>query len=315
MLERIKQQVVDRLGVTRLAAQADRLDAEVGALRSVQADLLAEAERRQADLDRLTDQVRYLVSWSRIHMASAWAASIPLLHQPEISIVLPTRDRSALLRSAIESVRAQTYPNWRLIVVDDGSTDATGQVLADCADERLSVVRTDGIGAAAARNRGLELASGDLVAFLDDDNVMAPGWLRAVAEYTGRVPDCELLYGAQIRESEPGEVELHGERSVGGLHLLFVDPFDRRRLADHNYVDLGAIVVRRDHPELRFDESLDIFIDWELIARLTASTAPHPLPVVAGLYRTGAERRITGSPHRSRRFAEMQQRLAALIRE
>lgn len=226
--------------------------------------------------------------------------------------MLATKNRATLLEAAIESVLAQTYPHWQLVVVDDGSADDTARLLDGQRDPRLTALRTEGLGAAAARNRGLGAATGDYVAFLDDDNVMTPGWLRAVAEYTGRHPECDVLYGAQIREIEPGESELHGERAVAGLHLLFVEPFEQHRMREHNFIDLGSLAVRRSHPELRFDERLDVYIDWELIVRLTLTTAPHPVPVIASLYRAGAAGRISTTPLKSQRLAELQHRFAQL---
>lgn len=308
MFERFKRGVVDRLGISRVAGQADRLDAEIGALQMVRDDLLQEVGQLRADITDLEPAA----TWARINTMTAWSAGVPLRHEPTISIVMATRNRAALLRRAIDSAATQSYPNWQLVVVDDGSTDDTPTVLAELGDDRIVTSRTDGLGAAAARNHGLRLATGDYVAFLDDDNAMAPGWLRAVAEYTGRRPDCELLYGAQIREVEPGEEHTPDGRRADGLRVLFVDPFDAERLTDHNYVDLGAIVVRHGHPELRFDEQLDIFIDWELFVRLSRATPPHPVPVIASLYRTGAPGRITSSAHREERLDAMRRRFASV---
>ena len=319
MLQAAKRFIIDRLGINRVAGHADQLQAEVDDLRHVQAQLLAEATRLRAELaDRSVrlaaaeDRIDLAGGWTRLQTATAWSESIPLRHQPTISIVLPTRNRASLLGEAIESVRSQTYPHWQLVVIDDGSTDDTARLLDDHSDARVTTQRTEGLGAAAARNRGLALATGDYVAFLDDDNVMAPGWLRAVVDYTGRHPECDVLYGAQVREIEPGETELHGDRAVAGLHLLFVDPFDQHRMLEHNFIDLGSLAVRRSHPELHFDERLDVFIDWELIVRLTLTTAPHPVPVIASLYRAGASGRISATPLKSQRLAELQQRFAQL---
>ncbi|HEY5663123.1 MAG TPA: glycosyltransferase family A protein [Ilumatobacter sp.] len=312
MFETVKQRIIDRLGVSRIAGQADRLDAEVGGLRTTQAALLDEAGALRHELSELTRRVGAAeadAAWGRLATASAWSQAAPLRHTPTISVVLATRDRAALLPAAVESVLAQSYPHWQLVVADDGSTDGTAELLAGYDDPRVVVRRTEGVGAAAARNVALDGATGDYVTFLDDDNVMAAGWLRAVAEYTGRHPSCELLYGAQIREVEPGETAPW--HSVAGLQLLFVEPYDDRRMRLDNYIDLGVVAVRRTLPGLRFDETLDVFIDWELIVRLAATTPPQSLPVIASIYRTGAAGRITASPHKEQRLAELRRRFAA----
>lgn len=325
MVRRLKAWIVDRLGVDAIAARADHLQSEVRALHAVQDDLLREAASLRADLSATSAlasssemQARAAAAWAEIGQASAWAGVAPLRHEPLISVVMATRNRSALLRRAIGSVAAQSYANWELLAVDDASTDDTADVLADAAehDERIVVLRADGGGAGAARNRGLAAATGDYVAFIDDDNVMAPGWLRAVAEYTGRVPECDVLYGAQLRETEPDEIDPgrvdHG--AAGGLrelHLLFVSPYHHDRMCTDNFVDLGALAVRRSHPELRFDESLEVYIDWEMIVRLATATPPHPLPVIASCYSTTATDRITATVDRPLRLAELRERFAA----
>lgn len=101
---------------------------------------------------------------------------------PEVSIVLPAWNAAATLDEAIASVQAQDGPDWELIVVDDGSTDATGRIAATAArrDGRIRVVRL-GVrgGAAAARNQGLIMARARRVAFLDADDLWLPGKLSA----------------------------------------------------------------------------------------------------------------------------------------
>lgn len=282
LVRRSKQRILDRLGIARLAETTNDLEAAV-----------ADSERRLDELARRVDGVgRALdhdrgrldaaladhVQRLRIVEHTAWSATAPLRHEPTIGVVLATRDRAALVPVAIESVRAQTYPNWHLVVVDDGSTDATPTALRHLAehDERITVERTDGVGAAAARNVGLARVRGELVAFLDDDNVLHPGWLRAIAEYTGRAGHTDALFGAQLREDPLGDTPVP--------RMWFTPTITVDDLRRDNAIDLGALAVRRDHPELHFDESLDRYIDWEMIVRIAASTGLDPLPVVSSCY-------------------------------
>src|SRR3990167_7566972 len=88
-----------------------------------------------------------------------------------ISVILPTYNREKLLREAIESVKKQTFADWELIVVDDGSTDATRDILKDyCAkDLRIKMLRGNHGGAAAARNLGMRAASGNHIAFRSEE--------------------------------------------------------------------------------------------------------------------------------------------------
>lgn len=90
-----------------------------------------------------------------------------------VSIVVPTRDRCALLRETLASVRDQTVADWELIVVDEASTDGTAAYLASLRDPRIRHARHDEArGVSAARNTGLSMATGELVMFVDDDDLL-----------------------------------------------------------------------------------------------------------------------------------------------
>jgi glycosyltransferase involved in cell wall biosynthesis len=227
-----------------------------------------------------------------------WIRVVDVPEDLLISVITPTRNRSGLLRRAMSSVAAQRYPRWEHIVVNDGSEDDTESVLSSAGDQRVRPVRGQGGGASSARNLGLEAARGDLIAYLDDDNVMHPEWLRAAVWALGeRGPDASVAYGARIVE-EVGVIGPGGDRELSAPMQL--EPFDRERLRLGNYIDLGTIVHRRGVPEARFDEELPVLHDWDLIIRLTAEEEPLLLPAVAVLYGTGAPDRLTGSDRRFR---------------
>lgn len=92
---------------------------------------------------------------------------------PLVSVIVPTYNRARLLRETVDSVLAQTYPCIELIVVDDGSTDETPRVLAEYGD-RIVAIRKTNAGGTAARNTGLQAASGDYVNFVDHDDLLLP---------------------------------------------------------------------------------------------------------------------------------------------
>ncbi len=147
-------------------------------------------------------------------------------------------------------------------------------------------------GVGAARNTGLSAARGEYVCYLDDDNVMRPLWLKAVAWAVKRQPDIELLYGARL-----ADVDAPGEDNPTGLPFLHFETFDRARLEVGNFIDLGVFAHQRNLPEAIFDESLEALSDWDLLLRMTAERTPLPLPVVASLYTTNAPGRISRSGH------------------
>ena len=94
-----------------------------------------------------------------------------------VTVIMPSYNAAPYIETAVRSVMAQTYPHWRLLVLDDASADATCAIVQGLCheDSRITLVRNgENLGVAKSRNRGLELAQGDCVAFLDSDDVWHP---------------------------------------------------------------------------------------------------------------------------------------------
>ena len=167
MIERLKSYVVERLGINRLAEEIARVGIRVdvlnGEFRAAQ-ERIASMEAQLVDLRNRQDDLRRR---DRIVSMTTWSAGAPLRHRPLISVVMATRNRAELLVDALDSVVGQSYDRWELVVVDDGSEDATSDVVSERAatDQRIRLQVTEGVGAAAARNVGIQAATGDYVAF------------------------------------------------------------------------------------------------------------------------------------------------------
>lgn len=98
---------------------------------------------------------------------------------PKVSVVIPTRDRAEYIEESIESVLRQTFSDYEIIVVDDGSTDGTRQLLARYIENKtIRYERQDALGVSVARNRGARLARGAFIAFLDSDDLFLPSKLE-----------------------------------------------------------------------------------------------------------------------------------------
>ncbi len=174
-----------------------------------------------------------------------------------VSVIMPTYNRGPLIGEAMDSVLAQTHDAWELIIIDDGSTDDTADVVARLASrcDRIRLVRTDHGGPARARNRGLELATGRFCAYLDSDNTWTPRFLETMVGMlieTGH--NCG--YAALARQIKGETVEIVSA------------PFDWDRCRTSNLVDLNVLVHRSDLLEARFDESLGRNEDWDLVLRI-----------------------------------------------
>jgi len=116
---------------------------------------------------------------------------------PTVSAVITTFDRASMVVEAVESVLSQTYRNIEVIVVDDGSTDGTDLALSRFGD-RIRYFRQENSGPSAARNRGIELASGEFVAFLDSDDLWTPEKIGRQVNFMLENPDFPLCYTDEI---------------------------------------------------------------------------------------------------------------------
>ena len=296
MRERIRSRLRRAAGIEALEAELAQARADLARLeheaRARERSATAEAGERGEWQARIAGRLETLELRAQVPVVMATAARAALAREPLVSVVMPTRNRAAALSRAIESVIAQTYRSWELIVVDDGGTDDTGGVLESIADERVRPLRREHAGLGAARNAGLEAARGELIAYLDDDNLMDPGWIRTVAWGFERRPDAVVLYGGYVID----DVERLNQPEGGGPPGLVLNPFSRERLADANPADISAVAHRAGIDGARFDERLAHLGDWELLARLTSGRDPFVVPAIACYYGTGSPDRLSLTP-------------------
>ncbi len=160
---------------------------------------------------------------------------------PEISVVIPTFNRAHYLAGTLASVFLQDYQDWELIVVDDGSTDGTPELLKTYGS-RIRIVRQSNRGSGAARNAGIAVAKGTYVSFLDSDDRWFPWSLRVIHEMIRNHNNPALVAGF-IREFRD-EAELANVM----LEPLRAEVFDDYLSACHHgyYVGSGAATIRRD---------------------------------------------------------------------
>lgn len=188
--------------------------------------------------------------------------------RPTVSIVMPTFNRGHLIAEAIKSVQHQSYQHWELIICNDGSTDSTEAVVGDFQDDRIRCLSLPHRGAAAARNAGLEAAHGEILAYLDTDNVWHPRFLETCVAALTDSPGRFSVYTSYIDiEHRSGTWKLNKAVSL---------PFDYTALESRNFIDLNTFVHRRVLYELfgGFDEHLSRQQDWNLILKYTYPSPP-----------------------------------------
>src|SRR5689334_4331637 len=101
------------------------------------------------------------------------SAIMPENNAPLVSIVMPAYNRANFIIETIDSIQKQTYSNWELIIVDDGSTDRTSEIIMNIEDKRIRYYKEQHRGMEDARNFGLEKARGEFIGFMDSDDLWA----------------------------------------------------------------------------------------------------------------------------------------------
>ncbi len=124
---------------------------------------------------------------------------------PTVSVVIPTYNRADFILDAIESVFLQTFSDYEIIVIDDGSVDATSEVLQPLiADDKIRYVFQENQGVSAARNHGIRLSKGKYIAFLDSDDLWHPNKLEALVDVLDVNPSIALVQHSFHRVTEDG---------------------------------------------------------------------------------------------------------------
>lgn len=123
-----------------------------------------------------------------------------------VSVIIPCYNRAHIVGDTIESVLAQTYGNFEALVIDDGSTDDTREVVSSYTDPRVRYIHRENGGLSAARNSGLGAASGEFLAFLDSDDIWHPWKLAAQIEIFRRHPEAGLIWSDMSTFANVGEV-------------------------------------------------------------------------------------------------------------
>jgi glycosyltransferase involved in cell wall biosynthesis len=198
---------------------------------------------------------------------------------PTVSVVIPTRNRRQMLARTLRTVLVQRDTDLEVLVVDEGSTDGTVDLLRELGDPRVRVLRNEAPqGVAAARNRGLLEAAGTWVALLDDDDLWSPDKLRGQLDAADRAGAAWAYAGAVAVDDALAVVRAYPSPAPAEV---------RDGLPLRNMVPAGAsnVVLRRDLLDEvgRFDEALRHMADWDLWIRLGRAGAPahDPRPLVA----------------------------------
>lgn len=189
---------------------------------------------------------------------------------PRIAVIIPAYNRASVIARAIDSVVAQDFEDFELIVVDDGSTDDTAEVVRSFGDPRRKLVELGhNRGSNAARNAGIHEASAPLLAFLDSDDAYLPHKLSTVIGEFERNPELEVLVDSFVKHNSPTARRKRVERR--NPRVDSTEEFARCLFARELWKSTSAITVTRA-AALRaglFDEGVSRRQDMEFLIRLT----------------------------------------------
>ena len=215
--------------------------------------------------------------------------SIAAASQPLVSVIIPTFNRAWCLKEAIDSVLTQTYKNYELIVVDDGSTDKTKGLLSQC--KGITVLYQENQGVSAARNRGIASSKGELIAFLDSDDLWQPEKLATQVAYFGQHHDAMICQTEEIwirngrrifpKKKHKKESGYFFERS---LELCLVSP--------------SAVMMKRQlfNDVGLFDENLPACEDYDLWLRVGAHLPIYLIDEALIIKRGGHADQLSSNP-------------------
>jgi len=184
-----------------------------------------------------------------------------------ISIIIPTYNREKYIAQAIDSVLSQDYPNKEIIVVDDGSTDNTREIVAKY-DSQVKYIHKENSGVALTRNLGVASASGDLIAWLDSDDYYLSGKLSVQAKYLDEHPEADIVF-TKYENFVEGEVtpeiaERLFSESENRYHmaasLARCSLFDEIGNYDEKY-KIGSDADWIFRAKIVYDKNLDHYID------------------------------------------------------
>jgi glycosyltransferase involved in cell wall biosynthesis len=191
---------------------------------------------------------------------------------PQVTVILPTWNRAQWLRTSIESVLSQTYRDFELIVVDDGSTDCTNEILDTFAGKIKTIVLPQNLGVSAARNAAIKQSDGEWIAFLDSDDFWHAEKLEKQTEQTRLRPEYHIHFTDEIwirNGTRVNPKKKHQKREgwifQPSLALCLMAP--------------STVMLRRELMENHglFDESLPACEDYDMWLRLTAY---HPVALL-----------------------------------
>lgn len=184
---------------------------------------------------------------------------------PKVSIVIPAYNAMSYLPETLENVLKQTFDDFEVIVINDGSSDETEQYVFQIKDPRIKLIYQENQGLAGARNTGIAHAEGEYITFLDADDLWEPTKLEKQVQVLEENPEVGLVYTWVVLINEKGE-------STGRVFKNYAEGNVWEKLTEHNIIECGSVAMVRRHCFETcgvFDRNLRSFVeDWDMWLRI-----------------------------------------------
>jgi glycosyltransferase involved in cell wall biosynthesis len=201
-----------------------------------------------------------------------------------VSIIIPTLNRSKLLKECLDSLLAQTYRDMEIIVVDDGSTDNTQETLEEIAQKHNNVryYSRPHLGAPAARNFGLTKATGEFVGFFDSDDLWPPDYIETMVKTLNTRPDFGAAYSRSMRYSDGEIIGQYGVMANPPSGYITTDLFSGKP-----FILPSSAIFRKDvWAGVFWDEALRNRQDFDVFLRISTRMEFMYVPDVYAMYRS-----------------------------
>jgi glycosyltransferase involved in cell wall biosynthesis len=221
-----------------------------------------------------------------MQLAANWPTQYPSEHpMPNVSVVIPTYNHADYLVEAINSVLAQSYQDFEIVIVDDGSTDNTPNSVPQ-RHAQIRYLRQENQGLAAARNNGIRAAEGQIISILDADDRLEPAFLETLVHFLEETPEADAVYsGYRFVDEENHELPYSSIRTVPPARLF-------QTLIYGNFLVPACMVAYRRCYEAAgpFDTSCTASADWDMWLRFAKRFRVCGIPQKLVRYRV-----VTGS--------------------
>ena len=213
---------------------------------------------------------------------------MPAVNKPLVSVIITTYNHGCYLSKSIKSVLNQTYDNIEIIVIDDGSTDDTSEIIKDF--PKVVYHYQENGGLSNARNSGIDICRGEFVVFLDADDWLFPQGISANLQYMKQYPDLAFVSGSYFK--------VFVEKNSLTLNVVTVNRDHFKHFLQGNYVGVPAAVMYRRSilDKFRFDESIKSCQDYDIYLNISRHhSVLHHGGIIAG-YRLHSNNMSSNSP-------------------